>query len=153
MYNRGRTPFQNQIARWRRLFPGARFGQGGGGYFQLGLDLQEAAVSLPGRYEGNVKRESDGAEFKRAIELDPPSGNQQPIRIYDVVGGGLPTTPQWSGNALLFGGSLLFFTATDSVADRKFACLGLGNFLFSFSKSTYHDGRPDVKLAGVLKKL
>ena len=153
MYYRGPTPYQNQIARRWRLFPDARFGQGCGGYLQLAQDLQEAAVSLPGRYEGNVKRESDGAEFKRAIELDPPSGNQQPIRIYDVVGGGLPTTPQWSGNALLFGGSLLFITATDTVADRKFVCLGLGNFLFSFSKSIYHDGLPDIKLAGVLKKL
>jgi hypothetical protein len=151
MYTFGQRFISNPVIQQRRLFPGG-FGDALAAYFDLLQDFAEAAISSPGRYEGTVKRESDGADFARAIELGSPSGSQQPIRIFDVVGGGLPTTPQWAGNARLFGNSVLLFSATDSVADRTFFCLVLAKFMFSFSKSVYHDGRPDVKLAGVLKK-
>lgn len=147
-----RQPFNRGFLRERPAFA-QRTTVYPGGLLDLAFDLQAAAVAAPGRYEGDVKRESDGALFKRRIEIDAPAGNRQPIRIYDVVGGGLPPTPQWAGDALLLGSSLLLFAGTDSVADRKFASLVLGNFMFSFSLSTYHDGRPDVKLAGVLRKV
>lgn len=109
-----------------------------------------AAVSV-GRFEGSVKRVSDGATFLRAVELGDPSGNTQEIKVFGQLGGQLPANPQWSGNARLFG-PIIFFNTSDSVAMRTFLHLGFGNVLFSFSKYVYHDNRPDVITRGVLRK-
>jgi hypothetical protein len=114
--------------------------------------LQEEMAVQPGRFEGSVKRQSDGATFLRAIELGAPSGNRQPIRIFDQLGGTLPATPQWAGDALVLGANALFFAATDDVAARRFLSVVIGNALFSYSQSVYHDGRPDVTLVGLLQK-
>ena len=42
---------------------------------------------------------------------------------------------------------------SDSVANRKYLTVVLKSFMISTSTSTYHDGRPDVKLAGLLRKV
>lgn len=121
--------------------------------FELRRSLQEELASaLPGRFEGSVTRQSDGATFLRAIELGSPSGNQQSIRIFDQLGGTLPSTPQWSGNALMLGANAVFFAASDDVADRRFLSWVFSNVMFSYSQSVYHDGRPDVILTGILQK-
>jgi hypothetical protein len=112
-----------------------------------------AAGATAGRYEGSVKRESDGATYLRAIELGPPSGDgSQPIRCYEQVGGALPSTPQGSGEATVLGPFVLF-GYTDSVAKRKYFCATFGSFMISTSTSVYADGRPDVKLAGLLRRV
>ena len=116
----------------------------------MGARAQGAAAS--GRYEGSVKRDSDGSTYLRAIELGTASDSSQPIRCYEQVGGGLPTTPQGSGEATVLGPFVLF-SYTDSVAKRKYMSAVFGNFMLSTSTSVYSDGRPDVKLAGVLKKV
>jgi hypothetical protein len=116
-------------------------------------DLQEELASaLPGRFEGSVTRQSDGATYLRAVELGSPAGNKQPIRIFDQLGGSIPSTPQWSGDGLMLGESGVFFAASDSVAARRFLCWMVGSAMFSYSQSVYHDGRPDVVLTGVLQK-
>ncbi len=109
------------------------------------------AAAAAGRYEGSVSRQSDSSTYLRAVELGAPSGSVQPVRIFDQVSGGLPSTPQASGDALVVGPFLLLRT-TDSVANRQHLHLPLGNALLSASRSTYHDGRPEVKLVGVLRK-
>lgn len=65
----------------------------------MGLRGAAAGAAAAGRFEGSVRRESDGATFLRAIELGTPSGTSQSIRCYEQLGGGLPTTPQHSGTA------------------------------------------------------
>jgi hypothetical protein len=116
----------------------------------MGARAQGAAAS--GRYEGSVKRESDGSTYLRAIELGTASDGTQPIRCYEQVGGGIPSTPQGAGEATVLGPFVLF-TYTDSIAKRKYMCAVLGTFMLSTSTSVYSDGRPDVKLAGLLKKV
>lgn len=110
------------------------------------------ATAVPGRYEGSVKRESDGATFERAIELGSVSGNKQSMKVFEQVGGSLPTTPQHAGDASVIGNNGVFLSTSDSVAERRYFSLVFGNFMFSLSTSVYHDGRPDVKLAGLLRK-
>lgn len=128
---------------------------------QVDSDFDEAApaammgamsATQAGRFEGSVKRESDGATFLRAIELGTPSDGSQSIRCYEQLGGSIPTTPQHSGTATVLG-PFVIFSASDSVANRKYLSVVLRNFMISTSTSTYHDGRPDVRLAGLLKKV
>lgn len=111
-----------------------------------------AAAGAAGRFEGSVRRESDGTTFLRAIELGTASGTSQSIRCFEQVGGGLPTEPQNSGTGTALG-PFNIFSATDGVAERKYISLVFGNFLISTSTSVYHDGRPDTKLAGLLRKI
>ncbi len=123
------------------------------GWREFVLEMADwTATALPGRYEGSVKRESDGATFERAIELGASTGNKQSIRIFEQVGGSLPSTPQHAGDAFIIGSSAVFFTTSDTVAERRYFSLVFGNFMLSFSTSVYHDNRPDVKLVGVLRK-
>jgi hypothetical protein len=111
-----------------------------------------SAAATGGRYEGTVKRELDGATYLRAIELGTPSDGTQPIRCYEQVGGALPTTPQGAGDAFVLGPFVLF-SYTDSVAKRTYFCATFGPFMISTSTSVYPDGRPDVKLAGLLRRV
>jgi hypothetical protein len=114
--------------------------------------LRATATASAGRFEGSVKRESDGSTYLRAIELGTASDTSQPIRCYEQVGGALPTSPQYAGTATALGPFILFSTS-DSIANRKYVSLVFGNFMISTSSSTYFDGRPDVKLAGLLKRV
>jgi hypothetical protein len=110
-----------------------------------------SAVVASGRYEGSVKRESDSGTFLRAIELGSPSGTQQPVKVFEQLSGGLPSTPQFTGNAIALG-AILFFTTDDGIANRKYISLVLGNLMLSVSTYTFHDNRPEVKLTGLLRK-
>ncbi|HXK59500.1 MAG TPA: hypothetical protein PLP42_06340 [Acidobacteriota bacterium] len=111
------------------------------------------AAPAAGRYEGSVKRESDGAMYLRAIELGNPAADGTiPIRIYDQLGGQIPPSPQFSGEAFALG-SIILFSTSDSIAKRRFISVVLGTYMISASSSTYFDGRPDSKLAGVLRKV
>lgn len=114
--------------------------------------VRTAAAAGAGRYEGSVKRDTDGSTYLRAIELGTASDTSQPIKCYEQVGGALPTAPQYAGNATALGPFLIFQTS-DSIANRKYVSLVFGNFMISTSSSTYFDGRPDVKLAGLLRKV
>jgi hypothetical protein len=116
------------------------------------MGARVAGVAAAGRYEGSVKRESDGATYLRAIELGNPTDGTQPIRCFEQVGGALPPSPQGAGDATVLGPFVLF-THTDSIAKRKYLSAVLGNFMISTSSSVYTDGRPDVKLAGILRKV
>jgi hypothetical protein len=117
-----------------------------------GLRGAVATAAAAGRFEGSVKRESDGATYLRAIELGTATDITQPIKCYEQVGGALPSTPQYTGKATALGPFVIFGT-TDSVADRKYISLVFGNFMISTSTSIYHDGRPDVKLGGLLRRV
>jgi hypothetical protein len=117
-----------------------------------GPGVRTTAAAAAGRYEGTVKRESDGATYLRAIELGTPSDGSQPIRIYEQLGGSLPSSPQGSGDAMVLG-PFVVFGYTDSVAKRKYFSAVFGTFMISTSHSVYPDGRPDVKLAGLLRKV
>ena len=112
------------------------------------------SVVASGRYQGSVKRQSDGASYLEAIVLGTVAGNQVSVTIFEQLGGSLPTTPQYTGSATLLGASPLIFKTSDAVANRLYLMLPFGSSLLSFSKSTYHDpGRGVMTVSGILAKV
>jgi hypothetical protein len=69
-----------------------------------------AGAPSPGRYEGTVKRDTDGSTYLRAVELGDSDGSSVSISIFDQLGGTLPATPQFAGEATVLGSILLFNT-------------------------------------------
>jgi len=110
-----------------------------------------AGGAAVGRYQGTLKRESDGATFLEAVQLGAATDTKQFVQIFSQLGGTIPPTPQFSGNATALG-PILFFQETDSVATRKYIFLVFGSSMIEISTATYPDGRPDLKLTGVLKR-
>jgi hypothetical protein len=117
-----------------------------------GQGAQPVIGAVPaGRYQGTLKRESDGATFLEAVQLGAATDTKQFVQVFSQLGGGLPSTPQFSGDATALG-PILFFQETDNVATRKYIFVVFGNLMIEISTATYPDGRPDLKLTGVLKK-
>ena len=113
----------------------------------------QAAEAAHGRYEGAVKRDSDNAEFLRAIELGTRNGNRQPIKIFEQLGGQLPDSPQFEGDAFVFRDALLFFSTSDSVADRRYISLMIAGVMLSFSRSIFDDDRGTITFSGILRPI
>lgn len=117
-------------------------------------DLQAAritaeAAAAASRYQGTVKR-GDGATFLRAIELGPSSGMSQTIRIFEQLGGSLPSNPQYAGTGIILG-PYVIFTTSDNIAERTYVSIVLGTVMISISHNKFFDNRPvDPNLAGLL---
>jgi hypothetical protein len=98
-----------------------------------------------------VKRDSDEAAFLRAITLGDIDGNRQSIEIFEQIGGELPATPQYRGEAFVVWNNLLFFTVSDSVGQRRYVSLLAGDVLLSFSRSIFDDDREPFTFSGILR--
>ena len=110
-----------------------------------------AGQARSGRFEGTVKRDTDDATFLRAITLGSIDGNRQAIEIYEQIGGELPAAPQYQGEAFVLWNNLLFFAVSDSVGQRRYLSLIVGDALLSFSRSIFDDDREPFTFSGVLR--
>jgi hypothetical protein len=119
------------------------------------LGRARIAFAASGCYDGTVELDTDGSSYLRTIELGASSDTKQQIRIFEQVGGAIPSSPQYTGEAAVLG-PILLFTTSDNIASRKYVSFVLetyfGNFMLSISTSKYYDDRPDSRLVGILQK-